>query len=180
MIPSIEHCFELMTKYGMLDHIRDHSVMVEKIARLITQELLGAGIEISLEKVVAGALLHDIGKTLCLKTDADHSAVGKDICLSNRLDEIADIVGEHVRLKNYHPKGPIDEKAVVYYAYKRVNHAEIVSLDERLSYLIQRYGKNEFEIQQRIRKNFQVCEDVEKKIFNKLRFKPEEINNILL
>ena len=69
-----------------------------------------------------------------------------------------------------------DEKEVVYYADKRVNHAVIVSLDERLTYLLQRYGKNEFEIQQRIRKNFQVCEDVEKKIFNKLRFKPEEIN----
>jgi len=180
MIPSMEHCFELMTKYGMLDHIRDHSVMVEKIPRLIAQELLSAGVEISLEKVIAGALLHDIGKTLCLKTDADHSAVGKDICLSNQLDEIADIVGEHVRLKNYRPNGRIVEKEVVYYADKRVNHAAIVSLDERLTYLIQHYGKNEFEIQQRIRKNFQVCEDVEKKIFNKLRFKPEEIKKMLL
>jgi hypothetical protein len=152
---------------------------VEKIARLIAQGLLVAGVEISLEKVIAGALLHDIGKTLCLKTDADHSAVGKDICLRNQLDEIADIVGEHIRLKNYHPEGPIVEIEVVYYADKRVNHATIVGLDERLTYLIQNYGKNEFEIQQRIRKNFQVCEEVEKKIFSKLRFAPGDVHRLL-
>ncbi|MBW1804317.1 MAG: HDIG domain-containing protein [Deltaproteobacteria bacterium] len=175
----MEHCFELMTKYGMLDHIRDHSVMVERIARLIAERLVSAGVEISLEKVTAGALLHDIGKTLCLKTNGDHCAVGKEICLSNGLDEIADIVGEHVLLNSYHPNGRIDEKEVVYYADKRVNHAEIVSLDERLTYLIQRYGNNEFEVQQRIRKNFRVCKEVEKRIFNKLPFKPEEIHKML-
>ena len=179
MIPTREHCSELMTRYGMLDHIRDHSIMVEKIADLIAQGLINAGFEICLEQVTAGALLHDIGKTICLRTDADHSAVGKDICLKNRFDEIADIVGEHVRLKDYQPNGPIEDKEVVYYADKRVNHAAIVSLEERLEYLIGRYGRNNFEIQQGIRKNFEVCKDVEKKIFEKLNFVPDDIRKMI-
>ena len=35
MIPSVEQCFELMKKYGMLDNIRAHSIVVEKVAAII-------------------------------------------------------------------------------------------------------------------------------------------------
>ena len=48
------------------------------------------------------------------------------------MDEIADIVGEHVTLKSYDPVGFITEQEIVYYADKRVNHAAVVSLEERL------------------------------------------------
>jgi uncharacterized protein len=175
MIPSFKECLELMEKYGMLDNIKAHSMMVEKIATLIGQGLKDAGIDISLEKTVAGALLHDIGKTLCLKTGDDHEAKGREICLTNHLYEIADIVGEHVRLKDYHLNSSISEKEIVYYADKRVNDDMVVSLEERLRYLIRRYGKNMNHISQRIRENFQLCKAVEKKLFAKLDFRPEDL-----
>jgi len=92
MVPSVDVCFELMNRYGMLDHIKDHSVTVEKVASLIARGLIEAGEALSLRKVTAGALLHDIAKTLCLGTRQDHAAKGEEICLQNHLEEIADIV----------------------------------------------------------------------------------------
>ena len=175
MIPSVKECFKLMEKYGMLDNIRAHSTMVEKIASVIARELRDAGTAISSEKITAGALLHDIGKTACLNTNDDHSAVGRDICLQNHLNEIAEIVGEHVRLKNYKPDGAICEKEIIYYADKRVNHDAVVSLERRLKYLLRRYGKNKEHICQRIRDNFNMCKDVEHKLFANLSLDPEDL-----
>lgn len=164
-----------MEKYGMLGNIRDHSIMVEKVATAIARELRNGRVAISLEKVTAGALMHDIAKTPCLHSSGDHAAEGRAICIENDLHEIADIVGEHVRLRGYGSTSPIGEKEIVYYADKRVNHDAIVSLDERLAYLIERYGRNEEYILQRIRGNFDQCRALEERLFAKLPFRPEEL-----
>jgi putative nucleotidyltransferase with HDIG domain len=179
MIPSTQQCFDLMKQYEMLGNIKAHSIMVEKIARLIAQGLEEAGAHISLEKITAGALMHDIGKTACLNTGGDHEAVGREICLQNHLDEIADIVGEHVRLKNYEPDGTIHEKEVVYYADKRVNDDVIVTLEERLGYILSHYAKNKEHLTQLIRENFELCKVVEKKLFANLLFKPEDLAHMI-
>lgn len=164
-----------MDKYQMLDHIRAHSIIVEKVARIIARGLQDAGVDISLEKITAGALMHDIGKTPCLNTNEDHSAKGREICLRNDLCEIADIVGEHVLMQNYDLSAVIHEKEIVYYADKRVKHDAIVSLEERLKYIIERYGKNRGHLIQLLRENFDLCGRVEKKLFAKLNFKPEDL-----
>ena len=179
MIPSLKECHELMAQYGMLDNIKAHSIMVKRIAMLIAEGLKDVGTEISLEKIAAGALLHDIGKSLCLNTGDDHEAKGREICLENHLEEIADIVGEHVRLKAHHLNAPISEKEIVYYADKRVNDDKVVSLDERLKYLIRRYARNMENISQRIRNNFELCKAVEKKLFAELDFRPEDLAHML-
>ena len=75
MIPSAKECFEIMDKYGMLDNIRAHSVIVEKVANIIAKGIRDAGFDISIEKVTAGALMHDIGKSLCLDSKADHANI---------------------------------------------------------------------------------------------------------
>ena len=41
MIPSAKQCFEFMTQYKMLDNIKEHSIVVEKIARMIAQARVG-------------------------------------------------------------------------------------------------------------------------------------------
>jgi uncharacterized protein len=175
MIPSIETCFELMDKYQMLENIKAHSIVVTKVAHLITLGLRNTGLDISLEKVVAGALLHDIGKTPSLGTGRDHSEIGRQICLENHLDETASIVAEHVRLKKYNLNGDYSEKEIVYYSDKRVNHDEIVSLEDRLAYILERYGKKKEEFCRAIRMNFELCKSVEKKLFEKLTFTPESL-----
>ena len=179
MIPSISACFEFMEIYEMPAHIRDHSIMVERIAAILTAALQEAGATLSLEKVSAGALMHDIAKSLCFGSGEDHSAKGREICIRHGLDEIAEIVGEHVRLRNPLLEGPVTEKEIVYYADKRVNHDAVVSLEERLEYLIERYGKGLESLSRAIADNFRICKGVEKKIFSTLRFEPEDLSEMV-
>lgn len=163
----------------MLDHIRDHSIMVEKIANVLALKLMETGVDLSLPLIRAGALMHDIGKTLCLNSKHDHAAKGQEICLQNNLKEIAEIVGEHVTLKTYQRDSPISEKEIVYYADKRVNHDKVVSLEERQDYIIERYAKGRKDLCALIIKNFDFCREVEKKIFSKLSFSPENLTEMI-
>ena len=100
-IPSVTDCFQLMEDYRMLPNIKAHSIVVAKIGVLIAQALGDVGEAISVKTVIAGALLHDIGKTSCLNTSKDHALKGQRICLAEHLDTVADIVAEHVILKDY-------------------------------------------------------------------------------
>lgn len=175
MIPDAEKCIFMMHAYGMLDNIVAHSFKVEKVARIIAEGIKKSGVNISLEKVTAGALMHDIAKTMCLGSTEDHAKRGSEICIENDFPEIAGIVGEHIQLKNYEPDSDVTEKEIIYYSDKRVNHSEVVSLEKRLAYLIERYAKNESALIQRIEENFRKCREVEKKIFSSLDFSPEDL-----
>jgi len=39
------------------------------------------------------------------------------------------------------PDSEVNEKEIIYYSDKRVNHNEVVTLEKRLEYLIDRYTK---------------------------------------
>lgn len=175
MIPSAKMCFQLMKHHQMLKNIREHSIVVARIARLIGSELLASGETLSLKKMTAGALLHDIAKTACLVSKKDHAEEGKKICIQNGFAEIAPIVAEHVVLKNGSPDGGFSEKEIVYYADKRVNHQTVVSLEERLAYILERYGRNKKGLEARITENFHQCKALERALFQNLSFTPESV-----
>ena len=178
MIPSIQECFHFMDKYHMLKNIKAHSAAVARVTCLIAQGLREAEVDISVEMAIAAALMHDIGKTASLKSGQDHSEIGRQICLRNHLDEIAPIVAEHVRLRNCTMNGDYSEKEIVFYADKRVNHDKIVNLDERLAYILGRYGKNQKDLPKTIKRNFLLCEQVQEKLFKKLKFSPESLSHM--
>ena len=180
MLPSVKECFNLMEKYRMLTNIKEHSIVVAKVAKIIARGLNNAGIKISLQKVIAGALLHDIGKTPSLQSGGDHSKIGANICLENGFKEIAEIVREHVRLVRFDVNDPPDEREVVFYADKRVNHNKVVPLEERLAYVIKRYTKSPHEpLARAIKDNFVLCKTVEKKLFKFLPFSPHDLSNLV-
>jgi hypothetical protein len=179
MIPTIDMCTQLMDQFQMPEHIRRHSEMVEAAAHLIVDAHLDAGAELSRDRVIAGALLHDIAKALCLETGEDHALKGGEICVHHHFEEVAEIVAQHVKLRDYSPDHEVSEIEIVYYADKRVNHDKIVSLDERLEDLIQRYAKGRKDITDRIRLNFEICRNVETKLFRPLDFSPVDLPRLL-
>lgn len=154
-------------------------MVVARVAEIITKGLMRAGHSLSLETVIAGALLHDIGKTACLDNDDDHAVKGSEICIRHNLHAIADIIAEHVILKEYSSGRDFAEKEIVYYADKRVNHDQVVSLEERLDYILKRYGLNNASRCRAIRKNYARCQELEKRMFSFLHFKPGEISDLL-
>ncbi len=179
MTPSIQMCLEIMDKYEMLENIKAHSIMVARVAHVITVGLGPKAQEMSKGLILAGALLHDIGKTEALKHGGDHVQIGQEICREEGFEELVPIVAEHVVLKSFSADGKITEKEVVYYSDKRVNHDQVVALEERLAYILKRYASRNPELKDPIVHNFNICRKVEQKLFEGLEFRPSEIGNLV-
>ena len=177
-IPDIAQCIQLMDEYGMLPNIRRHSIVVAQVALQLIDgfdenETSPACIP-DRSLIVAGALLHDIAKTPCLKNGCDHAREGAEICLQLGYPEIASIVEEHVILKDHdetrRSQGKFNAREIIYYADKRVRHEEIVSLDDRLEYILEHYGNGDPGMHKRIRINFNKCIELERYLFSFLPF----------
>lgn len=179
MIPSPEECLLLMDKYGMLGNIRAHSRLVALIAGFIGRGLIKDGADLNLKLIISAALLHDIAKTACLDNGRDHSRLGEEICLRHNFQELAPLVRQHVILQGDLPP-EADERLVVYYADKRVNHDKIVNLPARLAYIIERYGQDDPRRCRAINANFKQAFIIEDMIFRHLPMKPEELTTVNL
>lgn len=161
-IPSLEGCDELMAKYSMLPNIVAHSRQVMLVSLAITDNLK-KGVSINRDMVMAAALLHDITKTRSFETKEHHDESGGELLRELGFASVGEIVKQHVILLDFDPKGSLEEREIINYADKRVMHDRIVSLEERVKDLIQRYGTTE-EIRKRIRQNESLVIAIEKKI----------------
>lgn len=181
-IPTVQRCCELMEEYGMLDNIRAHSFMVAYVADVLVEGLEQKGCTLDRDEVIAAALLHDIAKTKCLGTEISHAREGRKICDALGYPELGEMVEEHVILKVFrsdlYTDGIFSARELVYYADKRVRHDEIVNLDSRLAYIIERYGHGNPERIDLIRSNFAQTVAFEKYLFDWLDFSPEDIGDL--
>lgn len=184
--PSIDQCFLYIEQFEMLDNIRQHSLKVAAVAELLWDGLSRSSSPDTLPEkqlVIAGALLHDIAKTRCLAGNCLHAEEGQVICNELGLPEIGEIVAEHVVLRKFHSenykKGIFGAKELVYYADKRVRHDQIVSLQERLLYILERYGNGNPEKEQRIRENFQTTVQFESYLFTFVDFSADSLEDQL-
>lgn len=185
-IPSEAECLRLMARHGMLANIRRHSLMVAAVADRIVTGLAGrAGIipgDCAGPLVRAGALLHDIAKTPCLRGECKHAELGGTICRQHGYEEVAEIVEEHVRLRRHEPerfrRGIFTAGEIVYYADKRVRHDEVVDLRVRRDYILEHYGGNDPQRLAAIAANFQRCLELEEALFDWLGYAPEELNSL--
>ena len=161
-IPSREECNELMAQYSMLPNIVEHSIQVMHVSLAITDNLK-SGVFVNRDMVVAAALLHDITKTRSLVTKERHDTSGGDLLRELGFPLIAEIVEQHVIIQNINLEGRLEEREIVYYAGKRVLHDTIVTINERLLDLMERYGTGE-EIRNMILQNKDQVLRVERKI----------------
>jgi uncharacterized protein len=93
--PSEEEVLGLYDKYGMNGASVRHCQTVALVARVLAEELKGRGKEVDVGAVVAGALLHDIGRTRT--QTVRHGLEGAAILEEEGVDEaIAQIVRRHV------------------------------------------------------------------------------------
>jgi len=172
-----------MDSYAMLDNIRAHSLTVARVAEALLTGMAESKVNGTqlpdTALVLAGALLHDIAKTICLNTQCDHARKGRDICQDLGYPDIGEIVREHVVLKDFstdrYGQGIFFAKEIVYYADKRVRHDRVVSLDERMAYIIERYGNNDKQRHKVIEENFQRCKTLEHHLFCHIHFAIEEL-----
>jgi putative nucleotidyltransferase with HDIG domain len=162
----------------MMEHIVRHSLQVCRVAELLVQQLREKGRTLNRDLVRAAALLHDITKTRSLTTGEQHSESGCNLLADRGYAEVGDIVRQHVKLDIYFGSDSPSEAEIVNYADKRVLHDRIVSLDERMAYILERYGATP-EYRARLRWLWQISNQQEKRIFAELSFPPDAIEKYM-
>jgi len=164
----------------MMAHIVAHSVRVCRVALLLTDQFTARLDHISLhrELIRTSALLHDITKTRSFKTGENHAQTGKELLSGRGYPEVAHIVGQHVRLDFYDFSGLPTEAEIVNYADKRVLHDNVVPLNERMDYIIQKYGDSPEKTEQ-IHLYWKKTEELEEKLFRFLPFSPAQLVDFL-
>lgn len=181
--PDIQCCLQIMEDFSMWENIRRHSFMVARVADFVLSELHNVK-DTSHElpkrsRVIAGALLHDIGKTKCIQDGCSHAPVGAEFCRDLGYPEIADIVANHVILSNFEEEryiqGHFNATELVFYADKRVCHDEVVDLDARLEYILGKYANGDKKREEFIHKNFSQVRKIEQHLFSKLDITPDTI-----
>ncbi|GAB1410690.1 HDIG domain-containing protein [Desulfovibrionales bacterium] len=151
-IPSDKQCATWWHRHGMLEHIKRHSQCVADIATALARcavrshpELTGAmPVDDWVQTIRVAGLLHDLGKTYTIQHGGSHSLLGASWVMTlTGNPHIAQGIIHHV-----HWPGALDPEAVflplaIVYSDKRVMHDTIVSLEQRFSDLLDRYGHTE-------------------------------------
>jgi len=173
-IPSKTECFRLMCDMKMMDHIVLHSMQVCRVATYITDYLVGRHNHLNAKMIRSAALLHDITKTRSFNTGEDHAFTGGQFLADRGYPEVGDLVRQHVVLDVYGTtKAPVNAE-IINYADKRVLHDEIVDLDRRLDYILERYAKKAAH-RKRIHLLWEKTKHLESKIFSELPFSPQNL-----
>lgn len=175
-IPSREYCYRLMREMRMLDHIIRHSLQVCRVAESLVYQLGKKGRRLNRDLVQAAALLHDITKTRSLTTGEKHSESGCDLLAGRGYAEVGDVIRQHVELDTYFASDTPSEAEIVNYADKRVLHDRIVGLEERMAYIMERYGATPA-YRARLRRLWTLSNRQEKRIFAELPFSPAGMEN---
>ena len=180
MIPTREQCFELIRRYRMLPHIVRHSELVTNVALLIARKLNSRGQHLDIALVEAGALLHDITKTICIQTKENHAQTGGELLASLGYPAVANIVRQHICLDpGSSDPNAVTEPELINYADKRVKHEEVVDIDERFRDVLDRYVKKLPGLKARFEEVQLETQLLEQKIFSRIDISPEQISDIL-
>ena len=175
-IPSEDECYEIITEMGMLENMIAHSLQVRRVSLFIVDHLISKSL--NRELVGAAALLHDITKTRSLQTKEDHAKTGEILITAKGYPEIGRIIGQHVFIYECFSDDEITETEIVNYADKRVLHDGIASIEERMNYILERYGRTS-ERRQLLNLLWEKSKGLENKIFKRLPFRPDDLGFLL-
>jgi putative nucleotidyltransferase with HDIG domain len=164
----------------MLPHIVRHSQLVTDVALLIAHKLNSVGEQLDLALVEAGALLHDITKTISIETKENHAKTGGELLFSLDCPAVANIVRQHICLDagSSHPDA-VTEVEIVNYADKRVKHEEVVDIEDRFQDVLERYVNKIPSLEARFQQVQLETRLLEQKIFSRIDISPEQIGEIL-
>jgi putative nucleotidyltransferase with HDIG domain len=162
----------------MMDHIVVHSMQVCRVATVLAENLKPVGIQFNCDLIRAAALLHDITKTRSFKTQENHAETGEQYLAELGYGEVGNLVRQHVRLDEYPQNVSLGEAQIINYADKRVLHENVVSLDKRAEYILEKYTKVA-EDRRRVYMLWEKTREIEAEIFVALSFSPDDLNDLI-
>ncbi|MBI2598383.1 MAG: HDIG domain-containing protein, partial [Candidatus Diapherotrites archaeon] len=138
-LPSREECIGWLKELKMPANIFEHVMQVNRIAVFLAKKMRQKGIAVDVVLVDRASLVHDIDKHLTLE-NGKHGYLGKEIVQKKGYPALAEFCVTHLLTFVPENKFPSIEHKIVFYADKRVNGDQIVSLKERFEYFQKRYG----------------------------------------
>jgi len=158
-LPSREQALQLLQQTKCPPQVISHCLAVSELSVELANQLRKMGVEIDIQLVEVGAILHDIGRSE--SHGVDHSVVGSRIAKSMNLPEpLVNIIKRHVGAGitedeakkmgwpegNYVPQ-TLEEK-IVAYADKRIDKGKKVPIAIEIKGL---QDKNKHEAAERVR-----------------------------
>ena len=177
-IPTKDQCYRMLNEMKMMDHIVAHSLQVCRVATFLTEHLNQQHCRLNFDLIQAAALLHDITKTRSFKTREDHALTGGEHLSNGGYPAIGNLIRQHVVMDQYSVDGTILEAEVLNYSDKRVLHDQIVGLDRRMDYIVDRYGETPAH-RERILVLWQKTRELENKLFKNLSFAPDNLTRLI-
>ena len=123
-IPSMHECFALWNHVLLPEHIRRHCFKVADVATKLVEALESPPTREFKQKVIAGALLHDIAKG-----SPDHAQKGADLLKKQGFESLSHIIASHSRLAMQ--DGTITEAELVFLADKFVQGTSLAPYKKR-------------------------------------------------
>ena len=127
-IPSRAECRALMASRFPHDHpVVKHGRFVARIGQVIGNQLIRSGWQVNVDLIVAGGVLHDIGKG-----EKDHAAFGADLLKKLGFANVSRVIASHMDLA-FAKGDPVTEREVIYLADKMSHGESVVRLQHRLA-----------------------------------------------
>jgi putative nucleotidyltransferase with HDIG domain len=138
-IPTAAECEAILAGQHVAKSVIRHTRKVAEVAHRLAYTLASTGLDLNLELVRAGALLHDLAKG-----QPSHASAGASILRAMGFAKVAEIVAAHTDLATY---SKLDESAIVYLADKLVRGEEEVTITERFQPALDRLGNDPVALQ---------------------------------
>ncbi|MEE4261836.1 MAG: HD domain-containing protein [Desulfobacteraceae bacterium] len=177
-IPTKDQCYRMLSEMKMMDHIVVHSLQVCRVATFLSEKLNRQQYRLNFDLIQAAALLHDITKTRSFKTREDHALTGGQFLAKLGYPRVGELVRQHVRLDEYPKPVVLGEVQIINYADKRVLHDQVVSLDKRLDYILEKYAKTP-EHTERIHWLWGKTREMEVEIFRTLPLSADDLTHLI-
>ena len=175
-LPTREQCLQWYEDIGTHPDIMKHVLMVNKVAVFLAKKLKENNIKINVELIDRASLLHDLDKWLCINDDkVKHGYETEKILIKKGYPELGYYAKQHVLDFSLQGFDTWEEK-VICYADTRVLRDKIVSLNERLEYIFERYANKYSNKEKKLRKALKKIED---EIFSKLDFEPDKLGKLI-
>ena len=160
LLPNREQAIELLHKSKCPQQVINHCIAVANLALETAKKISANGLEVNLELVEAGALLHDLGRSK--NHTVDHGLIGAQMAQSIGLPEsVISIIKRHVGggitaeeaawfgwPKDTYAPQTLEEK-IVSYADKLIDHSKRVPIELEIKRL---QKENKVEAAERVRK----------------------------
>ncbi|HEY4692615.1 MAG TPA: HAD-IA family hydrolase [Bellilinea sp.] len=140
-LPSIAQSHIWLAEQGASANLVVHVDMVAALAYQMAVWLRQAGEQVNPVLAHRGGLLHDLVKIPALAVRVDHGQMAADLLIERAQPELAEIARRHIlfNLVDDRLRPRTWEEKLVYYADKLVESSQIVSFQERLTALRERY-----------------------------------------